>query len=169
MCAHARARAVDALRPLRFAKRLWRLAVSGNPLMLEDGARLKLVALLPRVRVLNFERVKQRERREAAERYPELVAAAAESEAAAAAAARAGDAADGGAGSKRKAGADVAANGPVKRTKLTDAQKAKLAVSCAGAVPRAPARLLREICHCKCSRTVRICRSKLHRPRRSRR
>lgn len=60
---------VDALRPLAPLTRLTRLTLLDNPVMQLPDARLAIIHLLPQLRVLNFHKVRQRERLAATEKF----------------------------------------------------------------------------------------------------
>jgi U2 small nuclear ribonucleoprotein A' len=62
---------IDSLRPLQPLAHLIRLTVVDNPIMQVPDARLAIIHLLPQLRVLNFQRVRQRERAAAKAKFGE--------------------------------------------------------------------------------------------------
>jgi U2 small nuclear ribonucleoprotein A' len=122
---------IDALRPLQPLVHLTRLAVVDNPIMQLPDARLAIIHLLPQLRVLNFQRVRQRERAAAKAKFgesklPSKKRVRADADAATAAAASSSSAST--------AGANGAANATsAKRARLTAEQQVELAKKIASA------------------------------------
>jgi U2 small nuclear ribonucleoprotein A' len=115
----------DALRPLQGLVHLTRLSLIDNPLMALPDARLAIIQLLPQLRVLNFQRVRQRER----------AAALAKFGASKLPSRKRGLSAIAGKGSAAatSSGGSKAPSQPIKRTKLSTAQQAELAQKIANA------------------------------------
>lgn len=123
---------IDALRPLQPLVHLTRLAVVDNPIMQLPDARLAIIHLLPQLRVLNFQRVRQRERAAAKAKFGESKLPS--KKRVRADAADAATAAAASSSSASTAGANGAANATsAKRARLTAEQQVELAKKIASA------------------------------------
>jgi U2 small nuclear ribonucleoprotein A' len=124
---------IDALRPLQPLVHLTRLAVVDNPIMQLPDARLAIIHLLPQLRVLNFQRVRQRERAAAKAKFGESKLPSKKRVRADAA-----DAATAAAASSSSSASTADANGAAKatsakRARLTTEQQVELAKKIASA------------------------------------
>jgi U2 small nuclear ribonucleoprotein A' len=125
---------IDALRPLQPLVHLTRLAVVDNPIMQLPDARLAIIHLLPQLRVLNFQRVRQRERAAAKAKFGESKLPSKKRVRADAADAATAAAASSSSSSASTADANGAAKATsAKRARLTTEQQVELAKKIASA------------------------------------
>lgn len=122
---------VDALRPLAPLARLTRLTLLDNPVMQLPDARLAIIHLLPQLRVLNFHKVRQRERLAASEKFGASKPPSSKKRVHADLSTAAG------AASTAASSASTASTASVKRARLTAEQQTELAKKIANATSMA--------------------------------